>query len=133
MAFGKQITGDNGAFVGQYHRIRTVVYDYDIGQCHITIAHYADKQYREQEKAEIAANQAKIARYKELSGRDDLTKEERAELAGMSLRQLEAFVPEPKSIGTDTKVTLGIQEDVRKSLYDRLGVDVSTFEGAEEV
>lgn len=62
MAFGKQITGDNGAFVGQYHRIRTVVYDYDAEQCHITIAHYADKQYREQEKAEIAANQAKIAR-----------------------------------------------------------------------
>lgn len=62
-----------------------------------------------------------------------MTKEERAELSGMSLRQLEAFVPEPKSIGTDTKVTLGIQEDVRKSLYDRLGVDVSTFEGAEEV
>ena len=72
MAFGKQITGDNGAFVGQYHRIRTVVYDYDIGQCHITIAHYADKQYREQEKAEIAANQAKIARYHELSKKENL-------------------------------------------------------------
>ena len=66
MALGKQITGDNGAFVGQYHRIRTVMYDYDTEQCHIYIAHYADKQYREQEKAEIAANQAKIARYKEL-------------------------------------------------------------------
>lgn len=133
MALGKQITGDNGAFVGQYHRIRTVMYDYDTEQCHIYIAHYADKQYREQEKAEIVANQAKIARYKELSGRDDLTKEERAELAGMSLRQLEAFVPEPKSIGPDTKVTLGIQEDVRKGLYDRLGVDVSAFEGATDV
>ena len=133
MALGKQITGDNGAFVGTYHRIRTVMYDYDTDQCHIYIAHYADKQYREQEKAEIAANQAKIARYKELSGRDDLTKEERAELAGMSLRQLEAFVPEPTSIGPDTKVTLGIQEDVRKGLYDRLGVDVSAFEGATDV
>ena len=133
MALGKQITGDNGAFVGQYHRIRTVMYDYDTEQCHIYISHYAGKQYREQEKAEIAANQAKITRYKELSGRDDLTKEERAELAGMSLRQLEAFVPEPKSIGPDTKVTLGIQEDVRKGLYDRLGVDVSAFEGATDV
>lgn len=133
MALGKQITGENGSFIGTYHRIRTVMYDYETEQCHIYIAHYADKQYREQEKAEIAANQAKITRYKELSGRDDLTKEERAELAGMSLRQLEAFVPEPKNIGPDTKVTLGIQEDVRKGLYDRLGVDVSAFEGATDV
>ena len=39
MALGKQITGDNGAFVGQYHRIRTVMYDYDTEQCHIYIAH----------------------------------------------------------------------------------------------
>ena len=62
-----------------------------------------------------------------------LTKEERAELAGMSLKQLEAFVPEPKSIGPDTKATLGIEEDVRKGLYDRLGVDVSTFEGAAAI
>lgn len=133
MALGKQITGDNGAFVGQYHRIRTVVYDYDAEQCHIYIAHYADKQYREQEKAEIAENRAKITRYSELSGRETLTKEERAELAGMSLKQLEAFVPEPKSIGPDTKATLGIEEDVRKGLYDRLGVDVSTFEGAAAI
>ena len=131
MAFGKQITGDNGAFVGQYHRIRTVVYDYDAEQCHITIAHYADKQYREQEKAEIAANQAKIrgAYFKTST----LTEEERAELAGMSLRQLEAFMPEPRNIGPDTKVTLGIEEDVRKGLYDRLGADISIFEGAEDV
>lgn len=50
MALGKQITGDNGAFVGQYHRIRTVMYDYDTEQCHIYIAHYADKQYRDGEK-----------------------------------------------------------------------------------
>ena len=123
MAFGKQITGDNGAFVGQYHRIRTVVYDYDAEQCHITIAHYADKQYRE----------AKIARYQELTAKDQLTEEERAELAGMSLRQLEAFMPEPRNIGPDTKVTLGIEEDVRKGLYDRLGADISIFEGAEDV
>ena len=133
MALGKQITGDNGAFVGLYHRIRTVMYDYDTEQCHIYIAHYADKQYRDGEKTEMEENQAKIARYKELSGKSGLTKEERAELAGMSLKQLEAFVPAPRTIGADTKVTLGIQEDVRKSLYDRLGVDVSTFEGAEEV
>mgnify|MGYP000234487240 FL=1 len=133
MAFGKQITGDNGAFVGQYHRIRTVVYDYDIGQCHITIANYAYKQYREQEKAEIAANQAKIARYQELTAKDQLTEEERAELSGMSLWQLEAFVPEPRNIGPDTKVTLGIEEDVRKGLYDRLGANVSTFEGATDI
>ena len=133
MAFGKQITGDNGAFVGQYHRIRTVVYDYDAEQCHITIAHYADKQYREQEKAEIAANQAKIARYQELTAKDQLTEEERAELAGMSPWQLEAFMPEPRNIGPDTKVTLGIEEDVRKGLYDRLGADISIFEGAEDV
>ena len=133
MALGKQITGENGSFIGTYHRIRTVMYDYETEQCHIYIAHYADKQYRDEDKKEIEENQAKIVRYKELVGKDTLTKEERAELSGMSLRQLEAFVPEPKSIGTDTKVTLGIQEDVRKSLYDRLGVDVSTFEGAEEV
>ena len=62
-----------------------------------------------------------------------LTEEERAELAGMSLRQLEAFVPEPRNIGPDTKVTLGIEEDVRKGLYDRLGADISIFEGAEDV
>ncbi len=133
MALGKQITGDNGAFTGQYHRIRTVAYDYDLGQCHIYIAHYADKQYREQEKAEIAANQEKIARYQELAAKDRLTEEERVELAGMSLQQMEAFVPEPKNIGPDTKVTLRIEEDVRKGLYDRLGADVSTFEGAEEL
>ena len=133
MALGKQITGDNGAFTGQYHRIRTVAYDYDLGQCHIYIAHYADKQYREQEKAEIAANQEQIARYQELAANDQLTAEERVELAGMSLQQMEAFVPEPKNIGPDTKVTLRIEEDVRKGLYDRLGADVSTFEGAEEL
>ena len=108
MALGKQITGDNGAYVGQYHRIRTVVYDYDLGQCHIYIAHYADKQYREQEKAETAANQEKIARYRELSGKESLTEEERAEL-------------------------VWIEEDVRKGLYDRLGADVSILEGAEEL
>ena len=50
MALGKQITGDNGAFVGTYHRIRTVMYDYDTDQCHIYIAHYADKQYRDESK-----------------------------------------------------------------------------------
>ena len=133
MALGKQITGDNGAFVGTYHRIRTVMYDYDTDQCHIYIAHYADKQYRDEEKTEMEENQAKIARYKELSGKSGLAKEERAELAGMSLKQLEAFVPAPRTIGADTKVTLGIQEDVRKGLYDRLGVDVSAFEGATDV
>ena len=51
----------------------------------------------------------------------------------MSLQQLEAFVPEPKNIGPDTKVTLWIEEDVRKGLYDRLGADVSILEGAEEL
>ena len=133
MALGKQITGDNGAFVGQYHRIRTVVYDYDTEQCHIYIAHYADRQYREQEKAEIAANKERIARYQELAAKEGLTEEERAELAGMSLQQLESFVPESRNIGADTKGTLGIQEDVRKGLYDRLGADISTFEGAEDM
>lgn len=119
--------------MGQYHRIRTVVYDYDIGPMPHHLAHYADKQYREQEKSEIAANQAKIARYHELSKKENLTEEERAELAGMSLQQLEAFVPEPRNIGPDTKVTLGIEEDVRKGLYDRLGADISIFEGSEDV
>ena len=51
----------------------------------------------------------------------------------MSLQQLEAFVPEPRNIGPDTKVTLGIEEDVRKGLYDRLGANVSTFEGATDI
>lgn len=62
-----------------------------------------------------------------------MTKEERAELSGMSLTQLEAFVPTPRTIGADTKITLGIQEDVRKGLYERLGVDISAFEGAVNI
>ena len=132
MALGKQITGENGSFIGTYHRIRTVMYDYETEQCHIYIAHYADKQYRDEEKKEIEENQAKIVRYKELV-KDTLTKEERAELSGMSLTQLEAFVPTPRTIGADTKITLGIQEDVRKGLYERLGVDISAFEGAVNI
>lgn len=56
-----------------------------------------------------------------------------AELAGMSRQQMEAFVPEPRSIGPDTKITLGIEEDVRKGLYDRLGIDMRIFEGAADM
>ena len=133
MALGKQITGDNGAFIGSYHRIRTILYDYDTSQCHIYIAHYADKKYRDEEKTEILDNEKKIARYYELENKESLSDEEREELNSINIQQLEAFVLKQKTIGPDTKVTLDIQEDIRKGLYDRLGVDVSTFEGATEV
>lgn len=133
MALGKQITGENGSFVGQYHRVRSVVYDYDREQCHVYIAHYADKQYRDEEKAALAENRAQIARYHALAAKQTLTAEEEEELAGMSIKQLEAYSPVPRSIGTDSKLTLAMGEDVRQAVYDRLGADIEAFEGALDV
>lgn len=60
MALGKQITGENGSFIGTYHRIRTVMYDYETEQCHIYIAHYADKQYRDEEKKKLRKTKRKL-------------------------------------------------------------------------
>lgn len=130
MALGKKITGENGALIGSYHRIRMTVVDYDKGQQHVYIAHYAGKAYRDEEKAEIEANNAKIARYEELAAREALTEDERLEFENLNIQALMAFRPKCRTCQPDTKMTIEIGADVREEIYNALGGD---FENAKNV
>ena len=130
MALGKKITGENGALIGNYHRIRTTVTDYDKGQQHIFIAHYAGKAYRDEEKAEIEANKVKIARHEELAARETLTEDERLEFENLNIQALMAFRPKCRTCQPDTKMTIEIGADVREEIYNALGGE---FENAKNV
>lgn len=130
MALGKKITGENGALIGSYHRIRMIVADYDKGQQHVYIAHYAGKAYRDEEKAEIEANNAKIARYEELAAMEALTEDERLEFENLNIQALMAFRPKCRTCQPDTKMTIEIGADVREEIYNALGGD---FENAKNV
>lgn len=130
MALGKKITGENGALIGSYHRIRTTVTDYDKGQQHVYIAHYAGKAYRDEEKAEIEANNAKIARYEELAAKEAMTEDERLEFENLNIQALMAFKPKCRTCQPDTKMTVEIGADVREEIYNALGGD---FENAKNV
>lgn len=130
MALGKKITGDNGALVGSYHRIRMILTDFDKEQQHVYLAHYAAKSYRDQEKADMAANAALIDRYNELSAKQTLTDAERLELDGLNIQELLAFTPQPRTCQPDTKMTLPIGTDVREAVYEALGGE---FENAKNV
>ncbi len=130
MALGKKITGENGALIGSYHRIRMTMEDYDKGQQHVYIAHYASKAYRDEEKAEIEANNAKIARYEELAAREALTEDERLEFENLNIQALMAFRPKCRTCQPDTKMTIEIGADVREEIYNALGGE---FENAKNV
>ena len=130
MALGKKITGENGALIGSYHRIRMTVADYDKGQQHVYIAHYAGKAYRDEEKAEIEANNAKIARYEELAAREALTEDERLEFENLNIQALMAFRPKCRTCQPDTKMTIEIGADVREEIYNARGGE---FENAKNV
>ena len=130
MALGKKITGDNGALVGSYHRIRMILTDYDNEQQHVYLAHYAAKSYRDQEKADMAANAALIDRYNELAEKQTLTDAERLELDSLNLQELLAFTPQPRTCQPDTKMTLPIGTEVREAVYAALGGE---FENAKNV
>lgn len=133
MALGKQVTGDNGAVLGTYHRIRTLVTDYDAGQQHVYVAHYADKSYRAAEKDEIAENQAKIDRYNELTAKMEKTDEEEMELRGIVIQDLMAFEHASRTCGPDTKITLPIETDARETVYEQLGGTVEQYGNAKNV
>ena len=106
------------------------VADYDKGQQHVYIAHYAGKAYRDEEKAEIEANNAKIARYEELAAREALTEDERLEFENLNIQALMAFRPKCRTCQPDTKMTIEIGADVREEIYNALGGD---FENAKNV
>lgn len=130
MALGKKITGENGALIGSYHRIRMTMEDYDKGQQHVYIAHYASKAYRDEEKAEIEENKVKIARYEELAAREALTEDERLEFENLNIQALMAFRPKCRTCQPDTKMTIEIGTDVREEIYKALGGE---FENAKNV
>lgn len=133
MALSKTVTGDNGAVKGSYHRISMIVDDYDKRQRHVYIRHYADKSYRDQEKADIQENATKIARYNELIAKETLTDEEQLELDNLNIMELNAFIPTPRNLPPDTKITVDIDADYRADIYELIGDEFEDYSGATNI
>lgn len=53
MAIEKILNGENGEFLGKYHRINEVILDFDNNQIHVALHHYADETYRDDEKKQL--------------------------------------------------------------------------------
>ncbi len=134
MAMKVKVLGQNGQSIGTYHRIAKLEYDFDIGQVHIRIDHYANAGYRDKEKAQKQEIESKKERYRELSGKTDLTDKEKMELAVLDPQQIESMQIRKTCI-CSSKYTFSIEDEIKtvKEIYEQLAANVTPFTNAEEV
>ena len=130
MAIQKTIT-DNVGNSTDYHRISTADFDFDKNQVTMIIKSYVSEVYRDREKEELSRIGQQIVLYNELSAKESLTDEERAQLAQLNIQELSAKKYE-ESFAKANIVTFDITEDNREYLYSLLE-DHIYFKGGENV
>lgn len=134
MAIKKILNGENGEFLGQYHRIGEVVFDFNTNQTHVSLNHYANENYRELEKDQLNEIEKSKVRYNELSTKDSkyLTDKEKADMMILDPKNLESMEIVPKHIKL-SKFTFDMEKDVDlKSIYEKLN-QLELFKGAENI
>lgn len=134
MAMKVKVLGENGQSIGTYHRIAKLEYDFDIGQIHIRIDHYANESYRNKEKAQKQEIKNKKARYQELSDKKELTDKEKLEFTTLNPQQIEA-INITKTCICSSKYTFSIEDEIKtvQEVYEQLIANVKLFTNAEEV
>lgn len=134
MAMKVKVLGENGQSIGTYHRIAKLEYDFDIGQVHIRIDHYANESYRNKEKAQKQDIKSKKERYEELNNKTNLTDEEKMELAVLDPQQIEGMQISKTCI-CSSKYTFFTEDEVKtvREIYEQLTANVRPFANAEEV
>lgn len=134
MAMQIKVLGDNGQSIGTYHRISKIEYDFDIGQIHIQINHYANESYRNKEKEEKQEIENKKARYIELTNKTDLNDDEKIELATLNPQQIEATQITKRCI-CSSKYTFFIENEIKtvREIYKLLTHNIKLFKNAKEV
>ncbi len=118
MAIELEMTDDVGSST-TYHRISEIKYDFEKGQLSVLLKSYTNESYRNIEKTQLEQMLADIALYYELTGKAELTEEERARLQSLNIQELEALKIENKSKNSFL-VTVEIDTDIRESIYGEL-------------
>lgn len=136
MAIEKNIEVDYGTSYGKYHRISRVEVNYDNKQMDVYLRHYANSNYREEEKNEFISIKEDIKRIKELEGKEELTKEEEEEKANLvNVKFQESRTVKNRNLNIeDTKYTFNIEEDseiTRDKIYEKI-MNMEEYKKAKE-
>jgi hypothetical protein len=130
MAIHKTIT-DNVGNSTDYHRIGEANFDFDKNQVTMIIKSYVNESYRDSEKEELNEIDQQITLYNELSAKENLTDEERVQLAQLNIQELSAKKHE-ETFAKANIVTFDITQEIRDWLYALLAQHPD-FTGSIEV
>lgn len=130
MAIRKTIT-DKVGNATTYHRIGDANFDFDKNQVTMIIKSYVNESYRDSEKEELNEIDQQITLYNELSAKENLTDEERVQLAQLNMQELSAKKHE-ETFAKANIVTFDITQEIRDWLYALLAQHPD-FTGSIEV